>query len=180
MRKKRHLWIVWAACVALVAAAGPAGVAAATLPGCASGEAPGTVVLTVGVSAAGTPFVTSYVASAPTPSGNVGCTAPPAASAGATFIVNGPGVSLYPATPVSVSAVTPGGAGVPIPTTVNLLQVGSYLLAVPANPLIQLYQIAPGFYVVRSLDPSQNTTIVLPLPGVPAAPNTGPIPSVIH
>jgi len=45
----------------------------------------------------------------------------------------------------------------------------------------QVYQIAPGFYVVRSTDPTQNPTVImLPLPGVPQAPNTGPIPGVIH
>lgn len=155
--------------IVAVAVASWTGVAAAeTLPGCASGEAPGLPVFTVGVSAAGTPFVTYYVASAPTASGNVGCAAP---SGAATFIVNSPGVYVYPTAPV-----VPGI----VPVPVNLLQVGSHLLTVPANPRVQVYQIAPGFYVVRSIDPSQNVNIVLPLPGPPTAPNTGPIPSVAH
>ncbi len=146
--------------------------AAGVLPGCTSGAAPGQTVFTVSVSAAGTPFVSSYIASAPTASGNVGCTAG-TPSAPATFSVNGAGVGVYPLLPV-------GPAGLIVPTTVDMLQVGPYMLMVPVTPGIQVYQIAPGFYVVRSLDPSQNVSVVLPLPGVPPAPNTGPIPSVVH
>jgi len=170
---RKRLRIVWPVCAVVVAAVAllARGAAAGALPGCASGTAPGQTVFTVSVSAAGTPFVSTYVASAPTASGNVGCTALP--SAAAPFSVNGPGVAVYPLLPV-----TPIASGVP--TTVNMLQVGSYLLMVPATPGLQLYQIAPGFYIVRSLDPSQNVSVVLPLPSVPPAPNTGAIPSVIH
>ena len=170
----KRLRIVWRACAAFVAAlAALAGSAAAgVLPGCASGAAPGQTVFTVSVSAAGTPFVSTYVASAPTASGNVGCTTV-SPSAVPTFSVNGAGVAVYPLLPAAPTISS-------FPTTVNMLQVGSYLLAVPAVPGLQVYQIAPGFYVVRSLDPSQNVSVVLPLPGVPPAPNTGPIPSVVH
>lgn len=152
--------------------------AADTLPGCASGAAPGQVVFTVGVSASGTPFVSTYVASAPTASGNVGCTAP-SPSAGTTFSVTGSNVAVYPQLPVPVG---PAVSTAPvIPSTTNLLQVGSYLLTVPVRPGLQVYQIAPGYYVVRSIDSTQNpSVIVLPMPGVPQPPNTGPIPSVIH
>lgn len=170
----KRLRIVWRACAAFVAAVAAlaGGAAASVLPGCASGAAPGQTVFTVSVSAAGTPFVSTYVASAPTASGNVGCTV--ASPSGTTmFSVNSPRVAVYPLLPAAPTA--PG-----FPTTVNMLQVGSYLLLVPATPGLQLYQIAPGFYVVRSLDPSQNVSVVLPLPGVPPAPNTGPIPSVVH
>lgn len=154
------------------------GVAAAALPGCASGAAPGQVVFTVSVSASGTPFVSSYVASAPTAGGNVGCAAP--SRPGTTTIsVNGPGVAAFPQ--VSV-AVTPGVSPVPVtPTPVHVVQAGSYLMLVPTMPGVQLYQIAPGYYLIRSTDPTQNpSVIVAPLPGAPQAPNTGPIPSVIH
>lgn len=166
--------------IAALAIASWTGIAAGdTLPGCASGAAPGQVVYTVGVSASGTPFVSTYVASAPAASGNVGCTAP-SQSAPSTFSANSPNVAVYPRLPVSVgpaASSVPGG----IPATVNLLQVGSYLLAVPTTPGLQAYQIAPGYYVVRSTDPTQNpSVIVLPMPGGPQAPNTGPIPSVIH
>ena len=152
---------------------------AATLPGCASGAAPGQVVFTVGVSASGTPFVSTYVASAPTAGGNVGCSTPSPAPA-SSFSVNGPGVAVYPLAPVNFTLPALPSTAPNIPATVHMLQIGSYMLTVPANPAIQLYQIAPGFYVIRSLDPSQGTSIVLPLPGIPAAPNPGPIPSVIH
>jgi hypothetical protein len=160
---------------AVIASTGLAG--AATLPGCASGAAPGRTVFTVSVSATGTPFVTSYVESAPTPSGNAGCVS--SAPAAPTVTVNGPGVAVYPALPVSVGPALPSTA--PIPSTVHMIQVGSYMLAVPSNPSLQVYQIAPGYYVVRSLDGTQNpSVIVVPLPGTPQAPNTGPVPSVIH
>ena len=156
--------------------AGAAG--ADPLPGCASGAAPGQVVFTVSVSASGTPFVSTYVASAPTASGSVGCTAP-STPAAATFTVTGPNVAVYPQLPVPVG---PAVSSAPVlPSTTNLLQVGPYLLTVPATPGLQVYQIAPGYYVVRSTDSTQNpSVIVLPMPGVPQAPNTGPIPSVIH
>ena len=161
-------------CVVIVAAVAAltGSAAAGVLPGCASGAAPGQTVFTVSVSAAGTPFVSTYVASAPTASGNVGCmTASP--SGVPTFSVNGAGIAVYPLLP---AGPTPSS----FPTAVNMLQVGSYMLAVPVIPGMQVYQIAPGFYVVRSLDPSQNVSVVLPLPGVPPPPNTGPIPSVVH
>lgn len=171
MWKRTRLF--FAACAALVVATAWAGGAAAEgLPGCSSGAAPGQTVFTVGVSASGTPFVSTYVASAPTASGNVGCTVPSTFAVPA-FSVNPPGVAVYPLSPVSPGVPT-------IPTTMNVVQVGQYMLTVPANPMIQVYQISPGFFVVRSLDPSQNVNVVLPLPGVPPAPNTGPIPSVIH
>jgi hypothetical protein len=152
--------------------------AADSLPGCASGAAPGQVVFTVSVSASGTPFVSTYVASAPTASGNVGCAAPQRSGA-ATFTVAGPNVAVYPQLPVPVG---PAVSTAPvIPSTTNLLQVGSYLLTVPVTPGLQVYQIAPGYYVVRSTDSTQNpSVIILPMPGVPQAPNTGPIPSLIH
>jgi hypothetical protein len=153
---------------AAIAVASWAGAAAAqTLPGCASGAASGQIVFTVSVSASGKPFVTAYVASAPTPGGNTGC-AVPSPSAAPSVSVNGPGVAPYP---------LPTG-GTALPTTVHMVQSGSYMLTVPANPSIQLYQIAPGYYVVRSLNPSGNTTIMTPLPPAPQAPNTGPIPTV--
>jgi|GEM_PF-4932171 len=156
--------------------AGAAG--ADPLPGCASGAAPGQVVFTVSVSASGTPFVSTYVASAPTASGSAGCTAP-SKPAAATFTVTGPNVAVYPQLPVPVG---PAVSSAPVlPSTTNLLQVGPYLLTVPATPGLQMYQIAPGYYVVRSTDSTQNpSVIVLPMPGVPQAPNTGPIRSVIH
>lgn len=169
---------VFIAMVAVIAfSGGPAG--AASLPGCASGAAPGQTVFTVEVSASGKPFVSTYVASPPTASGNVGCTAPSRTGA-ATFTVNSPNVAVYPQSPLGVTA--PYNPSVPgVPTTVNMLQVGPYLLAVPVHPGLQVYQIAPGYYVVRSIDPTQNpSVIVLPLPGMPQPPNTGPIPSVIH
>jgi hypothetical protein len=163
--------------VVIASSSGPA--AADPLPGCASGAAPGQTVFTVQVSASGTPFVSTYVASAPTASGNVGCTAPSRTGA-ATFSVNSPNVAVYPRSPLDV--IAPYNSSVlSAPTTVNTLQVGSYLLTVPAHPGLQVYQIAPDYYVVRSIDPTQNhSVIVLPLPGVPPAPNTGPIPSVTH
>jgi hypothetical protein len=152
------------------------GAAAAALPGCASGAAPGQAVFTVSVSATGKPFVTPYVASAPTAGGSAGCAAP-SPPAAPSFIVQGPGVAPYPQVPVSV----PVPATVPaVPMNVHLVQVGSNVLVVPHNPSLQVYQIAPGYYVVRSLDPSGNTSVVLPLAPAPQAPNTGPIPSVIH
>jgi hypothetical protein len=168
---RKRLRMVCVGCAAIVAAVAPwtAGASADVLPGCASGAAPGQTVFTVGVSASGTPFVSTYIASAPTASSNVGCTAT-APFAAPAFSVNGPGVAVFP--------LSPGGPS--IPANVNMVQIGSYLFTVPANPMIQVYQIAPGFYIVRSLDPSQNASVVLPLPGVPPAPNTGPIPSVIH
>lgn len=172
--------VISTVCVALIAGlTACAGRAAADiLPGCASGAAPGQTVFTVGVSASGTPFVSTYVASAPTASDNVGCTAP-SPSAASTFNLNGPGVAAYPFLPPALAVPTaPAAAG--IPAAVNMLQIGSYLLMVPATPGLQVYQIAPGYYVVRSLDSTQPVTVVLPLPGVPPAPNTGPIPSVIH
>jgi hypothetical protein len=141
---------------------------AQTLSGCASGAAPGRLVYTVSVSASGTPFVTTYVASAPTAGGNAGCAAP--SPSAPSVSVNGPGAAAFP--------LSPGGAV--LPATVHMLLVGSSMLMVPVNPSIQVYQIAPGYYVVRSLDPSGNTTVVTPLPAAPQAPNTGPIPSVLH
>ena len=176
MMKRLHL--IGIACAAMAALAVWTGSAAAdVLPGCASGAAPGQTVFTVGVSASGTPFVSTYVASAPTASGNVGCVSSPASPA-PTFGVNGPGVAVYPLLPVPVGPAISGAPA--IPTTVNLLQIGPYLLTVPVIPGLQVYQIAPGYYVVRSLDPTQSSTVVLPLPGVPPPPNVGPIPSVIH
>jgi hypothetical protein len=169
----KRLRMIGVGCAAIAAVAVCTGsAAAAALPGCASGAAPGQTVFTVGVSASGTPFVSTYVASAPTASGNVGC-ALQSPSQATTFSVNSPSVGVYPLLPVGLTAPN-------LPTTVNMLQVGPYLLTVPANPALQVYQIAPGYYVVRSLDSTQNSTVVLPLPGVPPAPNTGPIPSVIH
>ncbi|HLW48426.1 MAG TPA: hypothetical protein VKW09_11735 [bacterium] len=155
--------------VPLAIACGAGAASAGSLQGCASGAAPGQLVYTVSVSATGKPFVSTYVASAPTAGGNAGCAAP-LRSTGASFVVNGPGVAPYP--------LSPGGAAVP--ATVHMVQAGPYMLTIPANPSLQVYQIAPGYYVVRSLDPSGNATVILPLPGVPQAPNTGPIPSVIH
>jgi hypothetical protein len=176
-RGLRKLGVACAA-IAAAAVASTGWAAADVLPGCASGAAPGQTVFTVGVSASGTPFVSTYVASAPTASGNVGCTAPstPAAS---TFSLNGPGVAVYPFLPPAL-AIPSAPAAVGVPAPVNMLQIGSYLLMVPVTPGLQVYQIAPGYYVVRSLDPTQPASVVLPLPGVPSAPNTGPIPSVIH
>lgn len=159
--------------------AGWAGAAAADpLPGCASGAAPGQVVFTVSVSASGTPFVSTYVASAPTASVNAGCAAP-SRPATTMFTVTSPNVTVYPQPPAPVD---PAVSSVPsTPNTANMLQVGPYLLTVPAAPGLQVYQIAPGYYVVRSTDSTQNpTVIILPMPGIPQAPNTGPIPSVIH
>ena len=169
---------MFAAIVAVIASStAPAG--ADPLPGCASGTAPGQTVFTVEVSASGKPVVSTYVASAPTASGNVGCTAPSRTGV-VTFSVNSPNVAVYPQSPLGVNA--PYNPGVlRVPTTVNTLQVGSYLLTVPVHPGLQVYQIAPGYYVIRSIDPTQNpSVIVLPLPGLPQAPNTGPIPTVIH
>lgn len=154
------------------------GVAAAALPGCASGAAPGQVVFTVSVSASGKPFVSSYVASAPTVGGKVGCAAP-SRPGGVTISVNGPGVAAFPQVSMPV---TPSVSTVPVtPMPVHVVQAGSYLMLVPTVPGVQLYQIAPGYYVVRSTDPTQNPSVIVsPLPGTPQAPNTGPIPSVIH
>lgn len=171
---------ITAAFVAVGAAAALwTGVAAAgTLPGCASGAAPGRVVFTVSVSASGAPFVSSYVASAPAAGGTAGCAAP-SKSGTATISVIGPGVALYPQTPVpaipSVSTLRV------VPTPVSVVQAGSYLMLVPVAPGVQLYQIAPGYYVVRSTDPTQPPSVIMsPLPSAPQAPYTGPIPSVIH
>jgi hypothetical protein len=153
--------------VLLVMASWTGAASAQTLAGCASGVAPGRVVYTVSVSATGKPFVTTYVASAPSPGANAGCAAPsPALSPSVS--VAGPGVAPYP--------LSAGGAAVP--STVHMVQSGSYMLTVPVNPSVQVYQIAPGYYVVRSLNASGNTTAVTPLPGIPQAPNTGPIPGV--
>jgi hypothetical protein len=164
--------------VALMIAGWTGTAAADPLPGCASGAAPGQVVFTVSVSASGTPFVSTYVASAPTASGNVGCAAP-SRPAVTTFTVTSPNVAVYPQLPASMGPAVSSAPG--IPSTVNMLQVGSYLLTVPAAPGLQVYQIAPGYYVVRSTDSTQNPTVImLPMPGLPQAPNTGPIPSVIH
>jgi hypothetical protein len=157
--------MMFAVVIAVVSWAGAA--SAQTLAGCVSGAAPGHIVYTVSVSASGKPFVTMYVASAPTAGGNAGCAAP-SPSAAPSVSVNGPGAAPYP--------LPPGGTA--LPTTVHMVQSGSYMLTVPANPSIQLYQIAPGYYVVRSLNPSGNTTIVTPAPPAPQAPNTGPIPTV--
>ena len=171
--------VVAIACLTVgLLAASWTGVAAAALPGCASGAAPGQVVFTLSVSASGKPFVSSYVASAPTVGSNVGCAAPSQPGA-ATITVNGPGVAQFPQVPVPV---TPSVSTVPVaPTTVHVVQAGSYLMLVPTVPGVQLYQIAPGYYVVRSTDPTQNPSVIIsPLPGTPQAPNTGPIPSVIH
>lgn len=172
--------VVAAACLSVALLAAPwIGVAAADpLPGCASGAAPGQVVFTVSVSASGTPFVSTYVASAPAAGGNTGCAAPSRPGA-ATISVNGPGVAPYPQVPVPA---IPSVSTVPVvPTPVNVVQAGPYLLMVPVTPGVQLYQIAPGYYVVRSTDPTQNPSVIIaPLPGTPQAPNTGPIPSVIH
>jgi hypothetical protein len=164
--------------IALLTAGWARAAAADPLPGCASGAAPGQVVFTVSVSASGTPFVSTYVASAPTASGNVGCAAP-SRPATTMFTVTSPNVAVYPQPPAPVG---PAVSSVPsTPSTANMLQVGPYLLTVPAAPGLQVYQIAPGYYVVRSTDSTQNpTVIILPMPGVPQAPNTGPIPSVIH
>ena len=164
--------------VAGVLAAWWSGAAAAdTLPGCASGAAPGRVVFTVSVSASGTPFVSSYAASPPAAGGNVGCAAPSAGTP--TISVTGPGIAPYPQIPVPL---IPSTSTVPVvPTPVNVVQAGPYLMLVPTVPGVQLYQIAPGYYMVRSTDPTQNPIVILsPLPGVPQAPNTGPIPSLIH
>jgi hypothetical protein len=157
--------VMFSAVLGMAAWAGAA--SAQTLAGCASGAAPGQVVYTVSVSATGKPFVTTYVASAPSPGANAGCAAPPR-SASPAVAVNGPGVAPYP--------LSPGGAA--LPSTVRMVQAGPYMLTVPASPSVQVYQIAPGYYVVRSLNASGNTTVVTPLPGVPQAPNTGPIPTV--
>jgi hypothetical protein len=146
-------------------------------PGCASGAAPGQVVYSVGVSATGKPFVTPYVSSAPTAGGNAGCAAP-SPTAGPTFILNGPGVAPYPQLPVGTGV--PPTAAPSAPTTVNVVPVGPNNLIVPHNPSLQLYQIAPGYYVIRSLDPAGNTNVMLPVPPAPQAPNTGPIPSIFH
>lgn len=155
---------VAAAVIAAAVWTGPA--FASAPPGCV----PSLTVFTVGVSPAGTPVVRSSAATPPASAGPVQCVPAPAPSVPATFVVNGPAVSAYP--------LSPGGPG--IPTTIHLLQVGSYVLTVPYSGTIQVYQIAPGFYVVRSLDPSQNVNVVPPPPAAPAAPNTGPIPSVGH
>jgi hypothetical protein len=150
---------------------------AATLPGCASGAAAGHVIFTVSVSATGKPFVTPYVASPATAGGSAGCTGP-SPSAAPSFILTGPGAAPYPLLPAA--ATLPTITGTNVPANVHVVQVGSNVLMVPANPSLQVYQIAPGYYVVRSLDPAGNTSVVLPLPPAPQAPNTGPIPSVIH
>jgi len=175
MKRLQRIGIMCTAMAAVTVLAGSA--AADALPGCASGGAPGQTVFTIGVSAWGTPFVSTYVASAPTASGNVGCISS-SAFPPPTFSVNSPGVAVYPLLPVPIGPAISGAPA--IPTTVNLLQVGPYLLTVPVIPGLQVYQIAPGYYVVRSLDPTQTSTVVLPLPGVPPPPNMGPIPSVIH
>jgi hypothetical protein len=165
MRVAAVAMFVIAAFAAAAARPGPA--AAQTLPGCAVGAAPGLPVFTVGVSASGKPFVTYYVASAPVAGGNVGCAAP---AAPPTISITPPAYA-YPTAP-AVPAVSP--------VPVNVVQVGSTMLTVPANPNVQVYQIAPGYYVVRSTDGTQNVNIVTPLPPAPAAPNTGPMPSVVH
>ncbi len=154
------------------------GASAGALPGCVSGAAPGQVVFTVSVSASGTPFVSTYVASAPAPGGSAGCAAPSKPGT-ATISVTGPGIAPYPQLPVPV---IPSVSTFPVgPTRVNVVQAGSYLMLVPTVPGVQLYQIAPGYYVVRSTDPTQSPSVIIsPLPGTPQAPNTGPIPSVIH
>lgn len=160
-----------AVCLAVLLGIGiwAAAASAAPLAGCASGAASGRVIYTVSVSATGKPFVTMYVASPPTAGGSAGC-AVPVPSAAPSVTVNGPGIALFP--------LSPGGAALPM--NVHMLPVGPSMLIVPHNPSIQVYQIAPGYYVVRSLDPSGNTTVVTPLPPAPQAPNTGPIPSVLH
>ena len=171
----RRFLPITACLVVLVAACIPVSAdSSAPLAGCAFGAASGQVVYTVGVSATGKPFVTMYVASPPTEGGNAGC-ATPGPSAAPLVTLNGagrnvPGIALYP--------LSPGGAALPM--NVYMLPVGSSMLTVPYNPSIQVYQIAPGYYVVRSLDPSGNTTVVTPLPPAPQAPNTGPIPSLPH
>jgi hypothetical protein len=157
--------MVLAAAIAVLSCAGAA--FAQTLAGCASGAAAGQIVYKVGVSATGQPFVTPYVASPPTAGGNAGCAAPSSVPAPAV-IVNGPGAAPYP--------LPTGGSG--LPATVYMVQAGPHMLTVPVNPSIQVYQIAPGYYVVRSLNASGNTTIVTPIPPAPQAPNTGPIPTV--
>ena len=172
-----YLAFVVLTAVIIAGAAWTDNAAAQTLPGCAAGAAPGQVVYTVSVSATGTPFVTSYVASTPTAGGNAGCTAP-SPSTGPTFILNGPGVAPYPQVPVGTSV--PPSALPSAPTTVNVLPVGPNMLLVPVNPSLQIYQIAPGYNVVRSLDPAGNTNVMLPVPPAPQAPNTGPIPSIFH
>lgn len=172
-KRFRRVSLGWAALVAAVAVW--SGAASASAPfGCVPAATSSLTVFTVGVSAAGTPVVRSSAAPPPAATGVATCVPASVPPGSATFLVNGPGVSVYPLSP----PVSPGGPGVP--TTIHLLQVGSYLLTVPYSGTIQVYQIGPGFYVVRSLDPSQNVNIVLPLPGVPPAPNTGPIPTVGH
>ena len=156
--------VVAAIAVAALTGAGEA----QTLPGCAAGGAPPLPVFTVGVSASGKPFVSYYVESAPVAGGNVGCAAP---SGPSTVTVTPPGAYVYPSAPA-----LPGVAPVPV----TLVPVGPAMLTVPANPTVQVYQIAPGYYVVRSTDPTQNVNIITPLPPAPTAPYTGPIPSVTH
>lgn len=174
----KRLQLIGIACAATAAlAVGTGSAAADVLPGCASGAAPGQTVFTVGVSASGTAFVSTYVASAPAASGNVGCVSSSASPAPACS-VNGPGVAVYPLLPVPVGPAVSGAPA--IPTTVNLLQIGPYLLTVPVTPGLQVYQIAPRYYAVRSLDPAQTPTVVLPLPGVSPPPNMGPIPNVVR
>src|SRR5579864_2185269 len=103
--------------LALLPACWSGAAAADSLPGCAAGAAPGQVVFTVSVSASGTPFVSTYVASAPTASGSVGCTAP-SKPAAATFTVTGPNVAVYPQLPLPVG---PAVSSAPvIPSTTNL------------------------------------------------------------
>ena len=154
-----------------------AAASAASLAGCASGAVSGQVTYTVSVSATGKPFVTMYVASPPTAGGSAGCAAP-VRSAAPSVTLNGPGIALYPLSPHTLYPLSPDGAALPM--NVYMLPVGPSMLMVPHNPSTQVYQIAPGHYVVRSLDPSGNTTVVTPLPPSPQAPNAGPIPSVLH
>lgn len=175
-KRFRRVSLGWAALVAAVAVW--SGAASASAPsGCVPAATSSLTVFTVGVSAAGTPVVRSSAAPPPAATGGAACVPASAPSGSPTFLVNGPGVSVYPLSS-SVSSVSPGGPG--LPTTIHLLQVGSYLLTVPYSGTIQVYQIGPGLYVVRSLDPSQNVNVVPPLPAAPTAPNTGPIPTVGH
>lgn len=174
---RRLLGAVVCLVVMLVAGIWAAAVSAAPLAGCASGAVSGQVTYTVSVSATGKPFVTMYVASPPTAGGSAGC-ATPGSSAAPSVTVNGAGIALYPVSPGLLYPLSPGGAALPV--NVYMVPVGSAMLTVPHNPSIQVYQIAPGYYVVRSLDPSGNTTVVTPLPPAPQAPNTGPIPSLPH
>lgn len=175
---KLRVAVIGCLTIGLLAASWTGVAGAAPLPGCASGTAPGQVVFTVSVSASGTPFVSSYVASAPVAGGTAGCAAPSRPGA-VTISVSGPGVAAFPQVSVPV---TPSVSTAPVtPTPVHVVQAGSYLMLVPTVPGLQLYQIAPGYYVVRSTDPTQNSAVIItPLPGTPQAPNTGPIPSVVH